>query len=397
VITRRDFGATVLSKAFLFFLLGPIFPLLLGGVFGGIGARVASQADQGVIAVISSAADFARMHAARERLADAMGDGVVPLVHYSQRADLRAQERQLLASRKPPVRAVLSGGLAHPHVTGAVGHDDPILAQLNLILSDASSAKSNAPRLPVTETATSSGAEVKDRALTGQIGQMVLFLLTLFLAGMVMSQLIEEKSNKIIEVIAAAMPIDALFIGKLFAMLAASVIGIIVWVSAGALFIEMITPGGIRALPTPAVGWGIFLALGVIYFAMNYLLIGAVMLTIGAQASSAREVQILAMPATFAQFLVFALASTVVGSSATPKALAAMLFPLSSPMAMLARAAQEPTLWPHFLAFVWQVIWVALILRVAAGVFRRTVLKSGPRVKWWRRTVKTSETVGQIT
>ena len=249
----------------------------------------------------------------------------------------------------------------------------------------------------MTETATSSGSEVKDRALTGQIGQMVLFLLTLFLAGMVMSQLIEEKSNKIIEVIAAAMPIDALFIGKLFAMLAASVIGIIVWVSAGALFIQMITQGGIRALPTPAVGWGTFLALGVIYFAMNYLLIGAVMLTIGAQASSAREVQILAMPATFGQFLVFALASTVLGSPTTPKALAAMIFPLSSPMAMLARAAQEPTLWPHFLAFLWQAIWVGLILRVAARVFRRTVLKSGPRGKWWRRTVKTSEIVGQIT
>ena len=42
---------------------------------------------------------------------------------------------------------------------------------------------------------------------------------------MVLSQLIEEKSNKIIEVIAAAVPIDAMFVGKLFAMLAASVLG----------------------------------------------------------------------------------------------------------------------------------------------------------------------------
>ena len=41
VIARRDFAATVLSKAFIFFLLAPLFPLLMGGVFGGIGARVA--------------------------------------------------------------------------------------------------------------------------------------------------------------------------------------------------------------------------------------------------------------------------------------------------------------------------------------------------------------------
>src|SRR5438552_149922 len=76
VIGRRDFSATVLSKTFLFFLLGPVFPLLLGGVFGGIGARVANQTDEGVIAVLSSTADFGRMYEARERLANAMGDGV---------------------------------------------------------------------------------------------------------------------------------------------------------------------------------------------------------------------------------------------------------------------------------------------------------------------------------
>ena len=101
-----------------------------------------------------------------------------------------------------------------------------------------------------------------------------------------MSQLIEEKSNKIIEIIAAAMPIDAMFVGKLFAMLAASVIGLIVWIGAGALFIQMIKHGGVAALPAPAVGWPGFLGLAILYFAMNYLLIGALMLTIGAQAST---------------------------------------------------------------------------------------------------------------
>ena len=39
VIARRDFSATVLSKTFLFFLLGPLFPLAIGLGFVGIGAR----------------------------------------------------------------------------------------------------------------------------------------------------------------------------------------------------------------------------------------------------------------------------------------------------------------------------------------------------------------------
>ena len=199
-----------------------------------------------------------------------------------------------------------------------------------------------------------------------------------------LSQLIEEKSNKIIEVVAAAVPIDALFIGKLFAMLAASVIGILVWVSAGAVLIDLLKQGGVRTLPPPAVGWPAFLSLAVVYFAMNYLLLGAVFLTIGAQASTVREVQTLSMPVTFAQVLIFGFAATAIGAPDSSGALAAAIFPLSSPMTMLARAAEAPGLWPHAAAILWQTLWVALLLHLGARLFRKTVLKSGPRVKWWR-------------
>src|SRR3954451_14950933 len=84
VIGRRDFGATVLSKTFIFFLLGPMFPLLFGGVFGSIGARVASQTARPVIAVVPTDWEFGRLSAARDRLASALSDeGVVRLVRFA--------------------------------------------------------------------------------------------------------------------------------------------------------------------------------------------------------------------------------------------------------------------------------------------------------------------------
>jgi len=385
VIARRDFGATVLSKAFIFFLLGPLFPLLLGGVFGGIGAKVASQTEQPVVAVVSSDADFERISAARNRLADTIPEAMIArLKHYAPEPNLAAQQKRLLAMREPPVRAVLTGGLVQPHVTGAVTKDADVVGQMRLIVADARTTEVAPPELPVTQTAVSSGTLVKGRALTAQIGQMLLFFLTLLLSGMVMSQLIEEKSNKIIEVIAAAVPIDAMFIGKLFAMLAASIVGIVVWVSVGALAVQMFSSGGVRTLPQPAIGWPGFLLLGVLYFAMFYLLLGSIFLTIGAQASTAREVQTLSMPVTFAQVVIFGFAATAVGQPNSAEALAAAVFPLSSPMVMLARAAQEPAWWPHVLALLWQGVWVALILRWGAQMFRKTVLKSGPRRPWWK-------------
>jgi ABC-2 type transport system permease protein len=53
---------------------------------------------------------------------------------------------------------------------------------------------------------------------------------------------------------------------------------------------------------------------------------------------------------------------------------------------MIARAAEQDALWPHLLAFAWQVLWVALILKFAAALFRTSVLKSGPSRRWfWQR------------
>jgi ABC-2 type transport system permease protein len=386
VIARRDFAATVLSKAFIFFLLGPLFPLLLGGVFGGIGARVAARTDKPVVAVIAPHADFERLNAARAQLAEAVGDDtLVRLIGYSPEPDLAVQEKRLLASSEPPIRAVLSGGLAEPHLTGSLAGDPATAGQINLLVNNARSGEAERiAEVAVTDAPATSGTLAKDRAVTGQIGQVLLFFLTLMLSTMVLSQLIEEKSNKIIEVIAAAVPIDAMFVGKLFAMLSASILGLVVWISSGALLIQFIKHGGVATLPMPAVGWPAFLALAVTYFGLNYLLFGAAFLMIGAQASTAREVQTLSMPVTFAQVLIFGLASTAIGSADSAEAIGAAIFPLSSPLVMLARAAERAEIWPHLLAILWQAAWVALILRMGSQLFRKTVLKSGPRLPWWK-------------
>ena len=387
VIGRRDFTATVFSKAFIFFLLGPLFPVLLGALFGGIGARVASQAEQPRIAVVAPHAVFEQLASARDRLGQAMNDRpTIQLVEVAPQGNADVQADDLLKSSRHSVVAVLTGGLDKPHLTGAIEPDGSIAGQVQLLVGEARAAGSSAPALAVTATEKSSGSVDRSRSITAQMGQMILFFLTIILAGMTLSQLIEEKSNKVIEVLAAAVPIEAIFVGKLFAMLAASIVGIVVWVSAGVAAVSMFMSGGAGSIPTPAVGSIPFLILTVVYFAMNYLLLGSVFLSIGAQASTVREVQTLSMPATVAQVLIFGFAALAIGSPDSPMAIAGALFPLSSPLVMVARAAERPELWPHIVALVWQAIWIGLVVAGSARLFRRTVLKSGPvKRRWWRR------------
>ena len=384
VIGRRDFTATVFSKAFIFFLIGPLFPVLLGALFGGIGARVASQAEQPRVAVIAPAADVAKLDSARAQLGDAVGDRpTVELIGVSPEPDEPAQVRKLLESKHHSVIAVLTGAFDKPHLTGAVDKDGLVAGQLRLLLS---AARSPSQPLEVTATGRSSGSIDRTRTITAQTGQMILFFLTIILAGMTLSQLIEEKSNKVIEVLAAAVPIESIFVGKLFAMLVTSLVGIAVWLTAGVAAVSMFTSGGAGSIPPPAVGSAAFLILTLVYFAMNYLLLGSVFLSIGAQASTVREVQTLSMPVTVAQVLIFGFAALAVGSPDSPIAIAGAVFPLSSPLVMVARAAERPELWPHLVAIVWQAVWIGIVVYVSARLFRRTVLKSGPvKRRWWRK------------
>jgi len=385
VIARRDFTATVFSKTFLFFLLGPLLIIGLTVVFGNVTERMARHDTQPTVAVIASAAEYRAIADAHARFRPAFGeDRLTEIVRAEPDYVLDAQVRDLLASDDKRVIAVLTGGLSKPKLTGAISETGSIRTQLGVILDEArqqralaAAGAASAPlEIELVKIDESAGSLATMRTLTARAGQLLLFMLTVLLAGMLLSNLVEEKSNKIIEVLTAALPVDAIFLGKLFAMLAVSLVGIAVWAlgAVAAITLWSTASGG---LPVPAVGWPLFVILVLLYYAMNYLLLGAVFLGIGSQASSIREVQTLSMPITVGQMLVFLLASSAVGPFDSPLGLAAAAFPFSSPMTMVARAAQTPELLPHLLALAWQLLWVWLTIKLSAGLFRRNVMKSG--------------------
>ena len=389
VIGRRDFTATVFSKTFGLFLAGPLLIIGISILFNQLGESMARQDMRSTVAVIASETEYKAISDAYARVETAFREDDLPdLVRAEPDYVIEAQVQDLLASRDKRILAVLTGGIDQPRLTGALSETGSIRRQMTIILEEArqqralaGAAAAPAPvEIGLVKVEESAGSIASLQAVTARSGQLLLFMLSILLAGMLLSNLVEEKTNKIIEVLAAALPIDAIFLGKLFAMLAVSLVGIAVWAGAAILGLLLWTSGGID-LPEPAVGWPVFIALVLIYYAANYLLLGALFLGIGSQASSVREVQTLSMPVSIGQVLVFLLASFAVGPYNGPIGIAAAIFPLSSPMTMVARAAQTPELWPHLLALAWQALWVWLIIRMSASLFRRSVLKSGPGMK----------------
>ena len=374
VVARRDFLAILLSKAFLFFLLGPLF---FGGISvaaGALGAKAAGSAAPPRLAVTMETVDAERFAAAHAALLPA-----IPLPEIERVTEEEGvAPRDLLSQGERNFGAVLTGSLAAPELTGTPDQIERWRGPIALVAAEASGdGRRQLPDVALTPTQSSSADTRSSRVGTATAGITLLFLLTMLLAGMVLSNLVEEKANKIIEILAAAIPMDAVFLGKLFAMLAISFVGIAVWGTV-ALAVLALGAAALPPLPVPAVGWPLFIGLFVAYFAMAYLLIGSVFLTVGSMAATVRDVQTLSMPATILQLAVFFLATFAMTDPGSPVELFASVFPLSSPYAMVARAAQSPELWTHALALAWQTLWVAIFVRTGSRLFRRRVMKSGP-------------------
>ncbi len=380
VVARRDFSAVLFSRTFFFFLLGPLFPVIVALAAGSVTEKAQQAAARPVLGLAMSASDSNAMLTAGLSLRSSLGSfapdmAVIRKLSPGEQFD----PGRALTESKGNIAAVLTGTLAEPKLTGTADQIEQWQGPVSLIATRAADARPHdLPKVSLAPTVTSVANERHGQMHTAQSGQMVLFLLTMMLAGMVLSNLVEEKANKIIEVLAAAIPMDAVFYGKLFAMLGVSLVGIAAW---GVCFggVTLLGRDALGAIAAPAVGWPLFVALGIAYFAMAYLLLGSVFLTIGSMASTVREVQTISMPVSMSQLMIFFFATYAAAQPGTGVSLAAEVIPFSSPFAMLARAAQDDSFLPHLLAFAWQAVWVATFVHFGARLFHRRVMKSGPQ------------------
>jgi ABC-2 type transport system permease protein len=391
VIARRDFIATVYSRTFIIFLLMPFFVIGIAVVAGKAGERADRESQQAHVALVTDSQTVAALQQARGTLVASSSELSFPrltAVAPAEHPDIQA--RALLADETGSYSAVLTGTLDHPVLTGPRKIDDSVGRRMGIILDEArtSSALASAHlSVPPTEfqrvlTEEAAGNLQSVRHLMARIAQTIIFGITLVLATMMVTNLIEEKSNKVIEILAASVPLDSVFIGKLISMLAVSLLGIVLWsgILGGLYLFTQVLSDWVNVPVAPAIGWPIFIILIFVYFTSNFMLLGAIFLSLGAQASSVKEIQTISMPITLVQVMVLLLAGTVVSAAGGLLPWVAYLFPLSSPLAMIAHAVQSESLWPHLLAILWQFAWVAIFVRVAAVMFRQTVMKSGGKV-----------------
>ncbi|MBS0480355.1 MAG: ABC transporter permease [Proteobacteria bacterium] len=392
-VARRDFIATVFTPTFLIFLLSPLLTIAFGAA-GGVGASSMAQSaiDRSKLVVLTAPDRAPAIQAADAQLREvfARGDAPPPLEFRLPQPNPDAQAHALIGSREGDVDAVLYGPLAAPHILygnraraeanylGALAEQVLRSDRIGSLARLSNPIKVHVAQIQVTATGHSTAA---------MFAVVAIFMLTLFLAGLTIGTMAEERNNKVIEVLAAAVPLESVFVGKLVGMFGVALLFVGFWgtvVSQVTSLLPAAMAAGLTQV-APAVGKPMFALLFLVYFVMSYLLVGAAYLILGAQASTQRELQMMSLPMTMVQMGMVGLSTAAAANPGSTIALAAEIFPFSSPMAMAARAANSAALWPHAIAIAWQLLWVSVVIWLGASWFRRGVLKSGSGAKRSRR------------
>ena len=390
-IARRDFTATVFTPIFLLFLFAPVIMMSFGAI-GGMGAASVTQGstDKARLVSMLPAQAAPALRAADTQLRPlARGETRPPSLSLHPAVDGDAKvARAMLGTRDADVNAVLYGTLAEPRVVYAAGNRDDArylaaVARQAALLQRAGAATPTVSLERVTTAAPTLGG----RNAAAFLAVFGIFFLTLFLSGQVVGTMAEERNNKVIEILAAAVPLESVFLGKLLGMYGVALLFVAFWGTVlsqiGALLPRDV--GADLVQLHAAIGMIPFALLFAAYFTTAFLLLGSVFLGVGAQAATMREVQMLSLPITIIQVAMFGFASSAVSHPDSILATAAELFPLSSPFAMAGRAASGPEWWPHLAALAWQLLWVAVFITIGARLFRRGVLQSGSAKPAWKR------------
>lgn len=214
---------------------------------------------------------------------------------------------------------------------------------------------------------------------------IVLYMAIVLYASNVMRSVVQEKTNRVVEIMAAAAKPRALMVGKILGVGSVGLLQLGLWVAMAVttmtyrstiLGVFGVAAGDWSVPPMQAADVAVILA----YFLLGYFLYASLFASIGAMVSSDQEAQQAQTPVVM--LLVIPMASMSVVSS-NPRGLAAEVFtliPLSSPVLMPMRwmlgGASVASL---LLSLALLALTTALVAVLAGRIYRTGILMLGKR------------------
>jgi ABC-2 type transport system permease protein len=263
-----------------------------------------------------------------------------------------------------------------------------------------------------------SGAELK--SIIGFILAFFIYMSVFIYGTQVLRGVMEEKSNRIVEVIISSVKPFELMLGKILGIALVGLTQILLWIVltfsfssiATSFFVDsnriqeqmqhQVTPLGTPIDPGTAIGqpqqvsngvgeifammdsvdYPLILGSFLFFFVGGYLLYASLFAAIGAAVDSDSDVQQFMLPVTIPMILSFLVAQNVLQNPDTSLAFWFSIIPFTSPIIMLVRVPFGVETWELVLSMGLLVVAFILTTYMAGKIYRTGILMYGKKVTW---------------
>lgn len=251
---------------------------------------------------------------------------------------------------------------------------------------------------------TSTGTSV---ALGYGMGFLMYMLIFIYGVG-VMRGVMEEKTNRIAEVIISSVRPFELMMGKIIGIGLVGLTQFAIWIGlmstvymvVGPMFMPsaeiadaMSKPEVANAMASPEfakvlekfaqINWGLIISSFILYFIGGYFLYAALFAAIGSLVNEdPQDAQQLTLPVTLPIIFALIILMTSLDDPNSGLAVFGSIFPLTSPIVMLGRIPYDPPLWQVGLSILLLFATFFLVTWVSAKIYRTGILLYGKKVGW---------------
>ncbi|MGC4942114.1 ABC transporter permease [Kribbella sp. DT2] len=204
------------------------------------------------------------------------------------------------------------------------------------------------------------------------IGLALAFYMTALGFGMMIAQsVVQEKESRVVEILAAAIPIRALLWGKVVGNTVMAMTQIVVIAAASLIGLLVTGQADILEVIAPVAGWF------VVFFVLGFVALAGLWAVAGSLATRQEDLGSTTLPGQMILMIPFFFSVFAGGTAKTW----ASFVPIASSMAMPGRMLTEDVpLWQPLVAIGLLLIATVLIIRLGAMLYERTLLQTGRKL-----------------
>lgn len=207
--------------------------------------------------------------------------------------------------------------------------------------------------------------------LAGSVFGLLFYIAALVFGGAIANSVVEEKQNRVVEILASAIPIRQLLVGKVLGNTLLALAQVLLIAAIGT--IGLLATGKSHLVSQIAGGSGWF----IVFFLVGFIALACLWAVVGALATRIEDIQSTSPPMTVMVMVIF-----FVGILASGTVLKVVSFlPLLATIAMPSRVISgDATWWQALIALGTSVIGAWLIIRVAERMYRNSLMQTNRRM-----------------